>query len=662
MEKSVLDYWFPMKNEYQKFWFSNSNDSEIKHLFLSRLLESRRGLPIPCSAPCSAPLEMMMEKVILHDQMSRNIFRGSPEGRAGDDEIALPYAEWLIELFMSGSPFRQDYLMFSCLPLRHTGKYELCKRVIDVINYAERRDDVVENPSLWMKFKIASYNSLYEHEFLICREQPPPRHPSIFIRDMSEYKCVFNETVRLDRWREEGNIHDEVTQTVWNSICKYDLGGVAFIVSLSGGVDSMVILHSLKTLSRLHKFDVVALHIEYINRPEAEMESRAVELYCSQLCVKYHAIKVDYMVRQHGGDKYKIVPREVFEETAKGIRFRFYNTAREKYGAKLVALGHHKDDLIENVVANMMSGRDIGDLPVIDEYEVQNGAPLWRPLLPHLKRDILDYAERYGIPYMYNSTPPMCMRGRLRLEVAPLLESVFPSYKEGIFSISEQSRDLKRYFSRRVVEPVVASIFSGPLGFSFDVDLLADAPLNVWTTTFSEVVHSMGLSMLKRGVMETIIRNVENNIDFSIYVGNNYYVSRCGAGKIIFRDRSYFSGEVSSKELLITDLELLSTDLELLSTVVGGTTVRLSENISGERVVPSLRELLEGKIRYTVDRGSSLHIGNTIPKRMKKYFREFFGCQMEVLSSYVWVMSSHIESHNTLVTVDIGRNPAFSPE
>ena len=57
---------------------------------------------------------------------------------------------------------------------------------------------------------------------------------------------------------------------------------------------------------------------------------------------------------------------------------------------------------------------------------MQNGVDIWRPLLGMDKKDILDFAHKFGVPYFKDSTPSWSCRGKLRSSLIPLLQ-VFSS-------------------------------------------------------------------------------------------------------------------------------------------------------------------------------------------------------------------------------------------
>lgn len=130
----------------------------------------------------------------------------------------------------------------------------------------------------------------------------------------------------------------------------------AFVVSLSGGVDSMCVMTILEHLSpRLNGFRVVACHVDYGNRPESEAEADFLQSWCQKRGVRFLLRSLRDMRRDN-------TPREEYEEQARAVRFEIYRRAFAEEGASAVLVGHHKGDVQENVIANVMRGNNILEL------------------------------------------------------------------------------------------------------------------------------------------------------------------------------------------------------------------------------------------------------------------------------------------------------------
>ena len=175
----------------------------------------------------------------------------------------------------------------------------------------------------------------------------------------------------------------------------------SLILSLSGGVDSMVIasvLAFLKSKGGYPQLDVVAIHIDYANRPESKAEADYVEKYCGNHGIQFVVRRIDEITRG-------ITARDEYETQARQVRYDMYRTValectkRHPQATVGVMLGHHRGDLRENVLSNAHKGCGPLDLSGMTAVSKNDGVTIYRPLLPLEKTDVYDYSHRYGVPY-----------------------------------------------------------------------------------------------------------------------------------------------------------------------------------------------------------------------------------------------------------------------
>jgi tRNA(Ile)-lysidine synthetase-like protein len=130
----------------------------------------------------------------------------------------------------------------------------------------------------------------------------------------------------------------------------------ALIVSLSGGVDSMCALTVLEHISsKMNNLTIVACHVDYGNRPESEAEAEFLQRYCKKR-------GVTLLLKQLREIQRDVTPRDEYEAESRMARFELYKRAFKEYGCSAVVVGHHKNDVQENVIANVMRGNNIFEL------------------------------------------------------------------------------------------------------------------------------------------------------------------------------------------------------------------------------------------------------------------------------------------------------------
>ena len=137
------------------------------------------------------------------------------------------------------------------------------------------------------------------------------------------------------------------------------------IISLSGGVDSMVLTYILKCISLSDKnIKLYCCHLNYNNRRESKDEALFLIDWCNCNNIILEVKNIQHITR---GDK----NRGVYEEETRNIRYEYYKELVLKYDCDGVMLGHHRDDLSENVFNNIMRGRkSITDLSVLKNQNI----------------------------------------------------------------------------------------------------------------------------------------------------------------------------------------------------------------------------------------------------------------------------------------------------
>jgi tRNA(Ile)-lysidine synthetase-like protein len=281
------------------------------------------------------------------------------------------------------------------------------------------------------------------------------------------------------------------------------------VVSLSGGVDSMVIAGVLAHLKRHcgYRIRTVAVHIDYANRPESEAEAAYVERYCHELAIEFHCRRIDEVTRG-------ITARDDYERIARDIRYTCY---RETVSACLnehlkadqvgVMLGHHRGDLRENVLSNAHKGCGPLDLSGMTATSCNDGVTLYRPLLPLEKTAVFDYAHTFGVPYFKDTTPHWSTRGKLRNKLLPLLEEI---YGEGsmnnLSNLAVESDECRALLYNVMIQPFMDRIVYKPMGIVFPTAPWREQGPFFWKFVLREALHSAGLGMFTDKSVESFMK------------------------------------------------------------------------------------------------------------------------------------------------------------
>jgi tRNA(Ile)-lysidine synthetase-like protein len=203
-------------------------------------------------------------------------------------------------------------------------------------------------------------------------------------------------------------------------------------VSLSGGVDSMVLLHALKmyqnrtrNFKTVNHFKLCAVHINYNNRDTCNEEVKFVECFCKSLDIPIEIRHITEMTRQRDHTRHD------YEEITRNIRFLMY-----KQQECPILLGHNYEDTIENLISNIASKRKYSNLKGMTDESIEREVLILRPLLDVSKKNIYNYAKTHQIQHLPDSTPKWSRRGKLRDHIIPILETYEPNFIKGLENLA----------------------------------------------------------------------------------------------------------------------------------------------------------------------------------------------------------------------------------
>jgi len=188
------------------------------------------------------------------------------------------------------------------------------------------------------------------------------------------------------------------------------LEGKHLVVALSGGVDSVVLLHYL---SKFYPNKVRAIHINH----NLSKHSKHWEIFCKSLCRKQ---KIDY----------KNI--NIFVENASNVeenarKKRYHALISEIEDNEVLCTAHHQDDQAETLLLQLFRGSGVAGLAAMPKNKKLNGCELYRPLLGVSRKQIMDYAIANHIDWVEDDSNQNTnfRRNLLRIEFLPRLGEVF---------------------------------------------------------------------------------------------------------------------------------------------------------------------------------------------------------------------------------------------
>ena len=206
-------------------------------------------------------------------------------------------------------------------------------------------------------------------------------------------------------------------------------GATAVVAGVSGGVDSMVLLHLLHLLRFGRLQGTVSLHVAHVDhrmRPRSKEDAAWVAKICADWQVDFH---LHTAARPVTG-----------EAEGRDLRYAFFEEVRRGLGDGAVTMtAHTADDQAETVLFRIARGSGPRGLGAVHPARPPH---IVRPLLPFWRRELLAHAAEHGVPYRDDPSnlDTRWTRNRLRHTVLPLLEEAVPGAAAALAALADTSR------------------------------------------------------------------------------------------------------------------------------------------------------------------------------------------------------------------------------
>ena len=197
----------------------------------------------------------------------------------------------------------------------------------------------------------------------------------------------------------------------------------AVLVAVSGGVDSMVLLHSLHHLAEQFNWRLVAAHFNHRLRGNASIaDQRLVEKVARQIrlaCLTGHWKKDQKLIKKYG-----------LEMAARQARHEFLAQTAKKHRCRIIATAHHLDDQAETFLWRLIrgaSGKGLGGMRAHDPFPGHPKLTAARPFLQIPKGDLRQFAECESIQFRKDASndDSQHLRNRIRHQLLPELRRNF---------------------------------------------------------------------------------------------------------------------------------------------------------------------------------------------------------------------------------------------
>lgn len=244
--------------------------------------------------------------------------------------------------------------------------------------------------------------------------------------------------------------------------------GARVLVGVSGGADSMALLHILHQYC-IDKSGVLwAAHLNHSLRSQAGQDEQLVRDTCRCWDIPCYTRTVDVAAVAARSKK-------SLEEAGRDCRYQFFRELADRLGADYIATAHHQNDQAESLLLHLLRGSGIRGLQGMQPVKGQ----LIRPLLCVTRQDIESYVQEHQLPFCQDLTnhDPAFVRNRIRLQLIPYLQEAFnPRIVEGLNRLAaiaqEENAALDEMVDRQW--PLLSSWMEGTL--ELDAGRLREEP------------------------------------------------------------------------------------------------------------------------------------------------------------------------------------------
>ncbi len=297
-------------------------------------------------------------------------------------------------------------------------------------------------------------------------------------------------------------------ECVRDSIARHHMldHGETVVVGVSGGPDSLCLLHVLTSLRAEY---ALHLHVGHLNHCLRGLESDADAAFVAQLAEQWG---LDYTVEACDVPALARASKIAIEEAARQARYLFLARTAAKVGARRIAVGHNSDDQVETILMHLLRGSGLAglrgmapvsrlsDLRLVMQAATGKGhrLQLIRPLLGVQREEIEAYCRAHDLHPRFDRSnlDTTYYRNRLRHELLPFLESFNPNIREVLLrsaQVVSADHDYIRTHSNRAWSRIV--ITESGQAIAFNLVGWRKLPLALQRSTMREAIRRLRRSL-----------------------------------------------------------------------------------------------------------------------------------------------------------------------
>src|SRR3990167_8564275 len=208
------------------------------------------------------------------------------------------------------------------------------------------------------------------------------------------------------------------------------------VIGLSGGPDSVFLLHLLATVQSKKQLRLIAAHLDHQWRPNSYKDVTFCQQICNGLNIPLIIAQASNITlsRKHSGSQ---------EDLGRQLRRTFFEKLAQEHNADTIALAHHFDDQMETFFMRMIRGTTLTGLTGMEKKD----GLYWRPLLDLSKQEILDLLNKHKLKYIIDPSNQSSdfLRNRIRNNVLPALKNCDSRFESNFERMLKQLQETELF-------------------------------------------------------------------------------------------------------------------------------------------------------------------------------------------------------------------------
>ena len=191
-------------------------------------------------------------------------------------------------------------------------------------------------------------------------------------------------------------------------------------VGLSGGLDSVVLLHLLHRMREFRHFDLRTVHVNHGLSTNADTWAKFCQDYCRGLNVVLRVCRVNVEKQGKG-----------LEAAARAARYQAFSDGLRK----IIVLAHHRNDQIETFMLSAVRGGGLRGMAAMPVWrDLNEEVQIWRPLLAFSRQELAEYAQQWGLSFVEDESNEDSgyLRNWMRNQALPQWQQRIPNFEQQI--------------------------------------------------------------------------------------------------------------------------------------------------------------------------------------------------------------------------------------